>query len=369
MNDERNEVRPGAVPGTPGPRWRRARWLVPGALLLAVATAGGAVVALRETPDATPARTIDVREGAPPPPSSTADLVEQVLPSVVNIRTTGLGTDPFGGTETTSGQGSGVVIDADGVILTNHHVVAGAVEVTVVFNDDEHVQVDADDLTPIAVGSSEGLRLGDEVVALGFPLGLGGPTVTKGIVSGLDRTIEASGAGFTERLSGLIQTDAAVNPGNSGGPLVDAAGRLVGLNTAAASAASAENVGFAIPIDEALPIAEQIVESPAGERAWLGVEVTTVASSAEAGQLGLPLATRGALVQGVVPGGPADEAGIVPGEVIVGIGEQVVASAVELTEVLADLEPEQEVQVRLVSREGARVVSLELGRRPVALVG
>jgi S1-C subfamily serine protease len=192
-----------------------------------------------------------------------AAVAQRVLPGVVYVRVEG-----FGGT----GAGSGVVIDREGTILTNNHVVAGASEVTVVFNDGRHdeplrgevvgtaperdlavVRVDAGDLTPVELGRSGDLRLGDPVLALGFPLGLG-PTVTQGIVSGLERTIEPSGG---PRLEGLLQTDAAINPGNSGGALVDANGRLVGINTAGAG--FAENIGFAIAIDQARPVVEEIL--------------------------------------------------------------------------------------------------------------
>jgi len=195
-----------------------------------------------------------------------AVVVERVLPGVVNVRVEALGR---------SGAGSGVVIDREGTILTNNHVVAGASEVTVVFNDGRHdeplrgevvgtaperdlavIRVDADDLTPVELGRSGDLSLGDPVLALGFPLGLG-PTVTQGIVSGLERTIEPSGG---PRLEGLLQTDAAINPGNSGGALVDAAGRLIGINTAAAG--FAENIGFAIAIDQAQPVVEEILNQP-----------------------------------------------------------------------------------------------------------
>ena len=211
---------------------------------------------------------------------SVADVVERVLTGVVNVKTIG-----FDGSE---GEASGVVIDRRGVIVTNNHVVEGARTITISFNDGRHTQpvagevigtaperdlaiirVDLNDLIPVALGRSSKLRLGDAVLAIGFPLGLGGgPTVTQGIVSGLDRTIQPEGGAALE---GLLQTDAAINPGNSGGALVDAAGRLVGINTAAARAGSAENVGFAIAIDEARPVIDEIRSKPADQRAWLGV--------------------------------------------------------------------------------------------------
>ena len=129
------------------------------------------------------------------------------------------------------------------------------------------IRVQANDLVPLRRAGSSSLRLGDAVFAVGFPLGLGGPTVTSGIISGLDRTIE----GRNGRLTGLLQTDAAINPGNSGGPLVDRSGRLVGINTAGVRLAEAENISFAIAIDEALPVIEEIRAEPPATEAWLGI--------------------------------------------------------------------------------------------------
>ena len=203
--------------------------------------------------------------------SGVAEVVEKALPSVVNVKVVGLG-ESFGGDETHA-QGSGVIIDEAGYIVTNNHVIEGAAEVEVVFTDESLddrktkgivvgtdtnkdlavIKVTVDGLNPIALGSEDNLRLGDEVIALGFPLGLGGATVTKGIVSATERDITVGGGALgQEKLEGVLQTDAAINPGNSGGALIDIAGRLIGINTAAAAAGSAENVGFAISIDTAL---------------------------------------------------------------------------------------------------------------------
>ena len=205
------------------------------------------------------------------PESPVAAIVNKALPSIVSIKTTS--SSGFGGV--TRGEGSGVVIDKDGVILTNAHVVQNADSIEVSLSDGRTMQgkvlgvdsshdlaivrVSADDLNAITIGTSSKLALGDTTIALGFPLGLG-PTVTTGIVSGLDRTVQVSDGPFaSHQMSGLLQTDAAINPGNSGGALLDGAGRLIGINTAAASAASAENIGFAISIDEALPTVQNIL--------------------------------------------------------------------------------------------------------------
>lgn len=306
-----------------------------------------------------------------PPHSSVSDVVEDVLPSVVNVRV-----EAISGALRQQGQASGVVIDEAGIILTNNHVVqcAADAEVEVILEDGRNltgtvvgtvperdlavVRVDASGLGAIALGNSSELRLGDDVVALGFPLGLGGPTVTKGIVSGKGRSIQPEGG---TALVGLIQTDAAINPGNSGGALVDAAGRLVGINTAAAGAGSAENIGFAIPIDSAVPVVEEILSGD--PRAWLGVSMDSVDSAAEAAQLGLDPDVRGAVIVALLEG-PAADAGLREGEVIVAIEGRDIDSADALTEVLADLSPGDAVTVELVSPDGEREVDLELAERP-----
>jgi S1-C subfamily serine protease len=307
---------------------------------------------------------------------SVADVVERVLTGVVNLKTIG-----FDGSE---GEASGVVIDRRGVIVTSNHVVQGARTITISFNDGRHtesvtgevigtaperdlaiIQVRLDDLMPVALGSSSKLRLGDSVLAIGFPLGLGGgPTVTQGIVSGLDRTIQPEGSAALE---GLLQTDAAINPGNSGGALVDAAGRLVGINTAAARAGSAENVGFAIAIDEARPVIDEIRSKPADQRAWLGVTLDVIDTPAAAAQLGLPPETRGAAVIGSFSDSPAARAGLRPGDVIVSIDGRPVRSTEEISKTVRDLDPGDSLSLDVVDQSGPRRVSVTVGKRPQTL--
>jgi S1-C subfamily serine protease len=352
------------------------------ALTLAACSAPATSVGgVSTTTTASPSVTLQ-QSSVAPSPSSLAEMIKQVLPSVVNVRVTGVTTDPFGGSQQFQGEGSGVVIDRNGVILTNNHVIEGAQKVEVVFTDgrpslqgtvvgadSSHdlavIKVDATDLTPITIGTSSDLQLGDQVVAIGFPLDLGGPSVTQGIVSGLNRTIDVqTTSGGTEHLVGLLQTDAAINPGNSGGPLVDSLGQLVGINTAGVSAGSAENVGFAIAIDGALPIVHQIIDQPASERAWLGVSAASVDSAALAAELGVPADTRGAAIVDVVSGGPAEGAGLQANEVIVAIDGQPISSAEDLSTVLASLRPGDRVTVDVVSSQGSRSVQVTLGQRP-----
>ena len=309
------------------------------------------------------------RGAAPATQGSIAAAVERVLPSVVSVRTSS-----FGGGE---GEASGVVFDRGGLILTNNHVVEGTTSVTVSFNDGAHealpaevvgtepgrdlavIRVDARDLRPIRLARSTGLRLGDPVIAIGFPLNLGGPTVTSGIVSGLDRTIE----GPNGELTGLLQTDAAINPGNSGGPLVDRAGRLVGINTAGIREDGTEGIGFAIAIDGALPVIERLSRgAPAGE-AWLGVSFSSVDSESAAVRLGLDSSVRGAAITVVYPGGPGEKAELAVGDVVTVADDVPVRNANALQRVLASRDVGDEVDLEVIDSRGPRLVTVKLARR------
>jgi S1-C subfamily serine protease len=341
-------------------------------------------------------------------------MVGRVLPALVNVRVQlggggGFLEDLIGGGE---GEGSGVIIAENGTILTNNHVVQDAESVTIVFADGQHAElpgrvlgtaperdlavvcVDATDLHAVEIGSSASLRLGDDAVALGYPLGLGGPTVTRGIVSGLGRELAPLGG---VPLRDMIQTDAAINPGNSGGPLVDIDGKLIGINTAGALAAFAENVGFAIAIDGAMPVVEDILEGHSGCGAGGSAEEPSVrepgaepepspeepsgeeqpaeqpeeeqpGSGSEEGAgepawLGAAAADsdEGALLADVLPGGPADEAGLVPGDVVVGVDGEPIGSAEDLVNAIAAREPGERVTLEL---SDGRTVEVELGERP-----
>jgi S1-C subfamily serine protease len=322
-----------------------------------------------------------------PPHSSVASMVDRVKDSVVNVRVTGIGSDVLGNTTEQKAEGSGVIIDPHGIIITNNHVVEGSTEVKVVLSSGDEVngqvlgtdpekdlaviRADATDLSAITIGKSGDLRLGDDVIALGFPLGLGGLTVTKGIVSGLRRNITVgSGTGTApEHLESVLQTDAAINPGNSGGALVNRAGQLVGINTAAASAGAAENIGFAISIDEAMPTIRQIIEEPPEKRAWLGVSIASieVPGDAAAANIDVDPDVRGAGVVQVFDGSPAEAAGVEVGDVITAVDSTPVESGNDLTEALRDHDPGQTVTLALVSSRGERELDVELGERPVTL--
>jgi S1-C subfamily serine protease len=349
-------------------------------VLLGVALAAAGCGGSREAapPTTTVVETTTVTAAAPAasrPATHTADVVARVLKGVVNVQTVG-----FDGSK---GEGSGVVIARGGTIVTNNHVVESARTVRVSFNDGRHLQavraavigtaperdlailrVPLTDLVPLTLGKSSTLRLGDGVLAIGFPLQLGGPTVTQGIVSGLDRTFRPETG---PRLEGLLQTDAAINPGNSGGPLVDLDGRLVGINTAAAQAGAAENVGFAIAIDAARPVIREIQTKPAGRRAWLGVALDSVDSAAAAVQLGLSPDARGAAVVTAYAGGPAAQAGVHAGDVIVSIDGEPVRSSEDASELLGGLEPGDSVTLELVDPSGPRRATVTIAKRPANL--
>ena len=302
--------------------------------------------------------------------------------------------DPFPQPEGGTASGSGFVIDDDGHILTNAHVVSGARGIQVKLGEDEDpvdarlvgkdtstdvavLEVDPDEaeLHPLALGGSSELDVGDPVVAIGNPFGLE-RTVTTGIVSALQRQIEAPN-GFT--ISDVIQTDAAINPGNSGGALLNQDGEVIGINSqiATAGGGGSVGVGFAVPIDTARDIANQILEGGEVEHAFLGISAADVTPEI-ADALNLEV-TEGALVQRVVPDGPADEAGIEAGdqEVAVG-GRQLLAGGDVITavdgepvagmdDVIAAVNSKQagdEVTLEVQRGDETDEVTVELGDRP-----
>ena len=325
----------------------------------------GAEVLPRGDDDDAPAR--EVEEGSIP------SVVEKVSPSVVAIFTQGLSTDFFFETVPTRGAGTGIVASRDGHILTNAHVIDDAQEIRVIFTDGRElpaevigsdadtdlavIKVDADDLTVASFGDSDDLLVGDPVVAVGQALGLrGGPTVTSGIVSALDRSIRTDGA----VLDNLIQTDAAINPGNSGGALTDMAGNVVGVNTAIAG--DAQNIGFAIAITPARAIVEQLISSGRVIHPFLGIQMVEL-SPGIASQRNIDL-EEGVLLVEVVPGSPADAAGLEANDVITEIEGDEAETPSDVSRVINSKKPGDKVELT-VSRGGdSRTVTATLIERP-----
>ncbi len=316
-----------------------------------------------------------------------ADTVEQVRPAVVSIVARVITQDRFGRQSQGFGSGTGVIFDGSGLVLTNNHVVEGGVEVTVTLDDGEQVEaeiVGSDRLSDLAVLRLPGnvypslplrengaLRAGDWVIAIGNALALpGGPTVTVGVVSALGRSIEAS-PGIT--LYDLIQTDASINPGNSGCPLIDLSGNLIGINTAVLKGTSqgggvaVEGIGFAIDIETAEEVADQLVELGHVRWAWMGVFLADLVPEVAA-QVGLPI-REGVIIQNTVIDGPSDRAGIIPGDIVVNIDGHDIATVSDLTRLLkTEFSAGQELAVevfRVVEGEGFReMLALKLGERP-----
>ncbi|MBC7956875.1 MAG: Do family serine endopeptidase [Cytophagales bacterium] len=300
-----------------------------------------------------------------------ADLVERVGPAVVNIRTTERATEgprsPFrrrapalqGADEVPRGEGSGFILSADGYVMTNAHVIEGATEVYVTLTDkrefkakvvgaDERtdvalVKIDATGLPVLRIGDVNRLRVGEWVVAIGSPFGLEN-SVSAGIVSAKQRET-GSDVPF-------IQTDVAVNPGNSGGPLINIRGEAVGINSQILSpVGSFIGISFAIPIDEAMRIADQLKATGRVVRGYLGIQPTDVPRE-WAEEYGLNKAkTKGAFVRQVVPAGPADKAGIQPGDVVLSVNGKAVDGAVDLRRTLGALKPGSSVSLQ-ISRRG-----------------
>ncbi len=306
------------------------------------------------------------------PVGSVEQVAQKVTPSVVQLRVHG---------SQITDEGSGIVLSSDGLILTNNHVVEPAAhggEVAAVLQDGRSVPVDivgrapsfdlavvraqgVSGLTPAQLGSSSNLRVGQEVVAIGSPLGLSG-TVTSGIISALDRPVRAGGEGSgQETVLDALQTDAAINPGNSGGPLTDMQGRVIGINSAIASLgfgngqAGSIGLGFAIPIDQARRIADELVHNGQATQAILGVIVP--AGRPEDGA---------AVVQQVTPGGAAAAAGVQPGEMITKVNDRVIDSGDALVAAIRSHAPGSQITMTVKNSAGtAREVHVTLGSQQV----
>ncbi len=321
---------PAASPRNSG---RRLAPLLAGAAIVAlVAGAAGGVAGYQlAAPNGSGAVAAPVTGGtqaSPPAEGSIAAIAAAVTPAVVNIESA---------SSAEAGTGSGFVISSDGYIVTNNHVIEGAERVTVQFadgasasadvvgSDDGYdiavLKVDRTGLAVVALGSSGAVLVGDTAIAVGSPLGLSG-TVTSGIISALDRPVTAGGQSDTSFIN-AIQTDAAINPGNSGGPLLNSSGEVIGVNTAIATLGRSVGgqtgsigLGFAIPIDTAKRIADEIIATGSAQTPAIGVSIED--------------AEGGPRVADVTPGGPADEAGLESGDVVTAIDGSPVADATEL---------------------------------------
>ena len=277
--------------------------------------------------------------------------------------------------EPSNSLGSGVIVSPQGIILTNHHVIEGADEIEVAFADGRKrnakligsdpetdiavLKIDATDLpNPITLGKMESVHVGDVVLAIGNPFGVG-QTVTSGIVSALGRN--QLGINTFEN---FIQTDAAINPGNSGGALVDTKGNLIGINTAIYSRSGGNmGIGFAIPINTAKQVMESILTNGSVTRGWIGVEPQNL-SKELAESLNIPKETIGVLISGVLEGGPADKAGMKPGDVLTQVNGQAVSDVVTLLNRIAQTGPGDEAKINLLRKGKPMTLKVQVGKRP-----
>ena len=369
--------------------------LVLGAVLIAtdVIDTGDSTTVVRQAPISQPASDPGAASGG----RTVQDIYRQEGRGVVFVEAQGASGSTVFGQEQGTATGSGFVVDEDGTILTNAHVVEGAEDVTVSFEErGESIEaevkgVDGDtdlavlqidpaqveDLTPMPLGDSSELEVGDPVVAIGNPFGLQ-RTVTTGIVSALQRQIDAP-SGFS--IENVIQTDASINPGNSGGPLLDAQGRVIGINSQIATGGGQGSVGigFAVPINTAKDLLPRLRQGEEIERAYLGVRMSDVTEDL-ATELDLPV-DEGAVVGTVEEGSPADEAGLrggqldpaagvtEPGEVIVAVDGERVTGADDVVDAVAAKQPGDTIALEIYRGDDRRTVRVELGERPDEIGG
>ncbi len=326
-------------------------------------------------------------------PNSFADLAEKLMPSVVNISTTQTVVtrsnpfpnfqfppgSPFGdmfkefGTpqeRQSSALGSGFIIDEEGIVVTNNHVIEGAEDIVVQVNGEKKFKakvIGADPLSDIAVlkieskekflpvrfGDSDKARIGDWVIAIGNPFGLGG-TVTSGIISARNRSIGLS------RYEDYIQTDASINSGNSGGPLFDMNGDVIGINTAILGRSGNVGIGFSIPSNSAKIVIDQLIEFGETKRGWLGVRIQDVTKEiAEVEKLDEP---RGALVASVAPNSPSEKAGVKSGDIILEFNGEKINQMKELPIIVARTEVGKKVKVKIWRNKKEIIKTITLGR-------
>jgi serine protease DegS len=359
----------------------------------------GTVVEVTETPEqeaASPSTRAGAFNGMSVGPVSYADAVQRAAPAVVNIHTAKIITrrvhplleDPifqhfFGDRfaqsrrEVQTSLGSGVLISKQGYVLTNNHVIDGADEIQVLLADGRSAQakvvgtdadtdlavlrIDTEDLPAIIIGNSKNLRVGDVALAIGNPFGVG-QTVTFGIISATGR--DHLGINAYEE---FIQTDAAINPGNSGGALINASGELIGVNSAIYSrSGGSQGIGFAIPINLAKGVMTQIIEQGHVVRGWLGIEAQDL-TAALADSFGMP-DTNGVLISGVLRDGPADEAGLLPGDVVTSINNTPVANASEAMKAISAQQPNTLIELGGIRKGEAFRVKARVIQRPAQSV-
>ena len=314
---------------------------------------------------------------------SIADIADKVSKSVVSIITSTKSTDFFGQSYDSSAAGTGIIATEDGYIITNKHVINGANKVTVVLDDGttyENVKVvatdplndvaylkieDASGLTAATLGDSKTISVGQQVIAIGNALGQYQNTVTSGIISGTGRSVTASDGNGSkaETLSDMIQTDAAINSGNSGGPLVNAAGQVIGINTATSS--TAENMGFAIPISSVKGMLAQLIDSGSTKRAYAGIySIDITPEVAKAYELTVSTGTyvySSSAYSAVISGSPAEKAGLQNKDIITAINGVKIGAAGSVSSLIGEYKPGDTVQFTVV-REGKEIaINVTLG--------
>ena len=310
---------------------------------------------------------------------STAQVAELVSPSVVVITTEQVVYSQwswYGQSQVESGAGSGVIISSDGYILTCAHVVDGASSITVTIDDKDYtatlvgedttsdvavIKIDATGLTPATVGDSDNLKVGQSVMAVGNPLGELGGTVTGGMISALNRSVTIQGSSSVNTMS-LIQMDASVSPGNSGGGLFNMNGELIGIVNAKSSSSDAEGLGFAIPINDAIKVAQELLENGyVTGRPYLGITYLGVEDAQTAAQLGVN--AYGVYVVEVVKGGPAERAGLQSGDRIVSIDGTEIASKDDLGTLMQKHAAGDTLNITIARNGQMQTVSVTLGEK------
>lgn len=314
-----------------------------------------------------------------------ADVAEQVSPSVVSINVQTASQSVFGQVATSESAGTGIVMSSDGVIVSNKHVIAdGATKITVKtsdnkkytdievigrdpLNDIAYIKVKGvNDFKPAKIGDSDKLRVGDKAIAIGNALGEYNNTVTSGIISAKGRPVEAGEGAESEKLSNLIQTDTAINQGNSGGPLVNISGEVIGMNTALAG--NAQNIGFAIPINDIKPGLSTVLGTGKFERPYLGVQYISLDES-NAKDLNVS-STKGAYVKsasgqpGVIAGGPADKAGVKDGDIITKIDDKEIDPSTQISNIVGSKKVGDTVNLHILRGDKQIDISVKLEAAP-----